>query len=141
LTRHRLARLGALPPAERAALLRAWALLFVVELALRAGAVRALIRRVEAGAAVARPGPSVERLGRLVDLATGAVPFRVTCLGKALVVGWLLARAGVVLRLRFGVARRGGRLDAHAWLEADGEPIFGLDASDAYVPLGRAAAR
>ncbi|PYM22339.1 MAG: lasso peptide biosynthesis B2 protein [Candidatus Rokuibacteriota bacterium] len=131
----------ALPPAERAALLRAWVLLFVVELALRAGAARPLIRRVEAGEPIARPGPSVERLGRLVDLATRAVPFPVTCLGKALVVGWLLARAGVVLRLRFGVARRAGRLEAHAWLESGGEPIFGLDASDAYVPLGGAAAR
>ena len=131
----------ALPPAERAALLRAWVLLFVVELALRAGAARPLIRRVEACEPIPRPGPSVERLGRLVDLATRAVPFPVTCLGKALVVGWLLARAGVVLRLRFGVARRAGHLEAHAWLESGGEPIFGLDACDAYVPLGSAGAR
>jgi transglutaminase superfamily protein len=141
LTPRLLGRLSALPPAERAALLRAWVLLFVVELALRAGAARPLIRRVEAGAAIARPGPSVARLGRLVDLASRAVPFPVTCLGKALVVGWLLARAGVVLRLRFGVTRRAGRLEAHAWLEAGGEPIFGLEASDAYVPLSSAAAR
>ena len=131
----------ALPPAERAALLRAWVLLFVVELALRAGAVRPLLRRLEAGGPSARPAPSVERLGRLVDLATRAVPFPVTCLGKALVVGWLLARAGVALRLRFGVAHRAGRLEAHAWLESGGEPIFGLDAADAYVPLSSTAAR
>jgi hypothetical protein len=50
-------------------------------------------------------------------------------------MGWLLARAGVPVRLRFGVARRAGRLEAHAWLESGGVAIFGLEPSDPYVPL------
>jgi Transglutaminase-like superfamily len=135
LTPRRLARLIALPSTERAALLRAWALLFVVEVALRAGLARPLMRRLERRAPVESPHPSLERLGWLVDLAARAAPFRATCLTRAMVVGWLLARAGVTVRLRFGVARRAGRLEAHAWLESGGVPVFGLEPSDTYVPL------
>ena len=133
-----LASLAALSPGERRLLLHAWLRFFSVELALRMHAFPRVVRRLEPvppGAAT----PDVERLGHLVDVAARAVPFRVTCLSKALVLGWLLARAGMAVRLRFGVARRAGEFQAHAWLESDGRPIFGHDADAPWAPLRAAA--
>ena len=83
--------------------------------------------------------PSVARVSHLVELAARAVPFTTTCLTKSLVLGWTLARLGMPVRLRVGVARRAGDLHAHAWLESNGEPIAGLDAGADYTPLREVA--
>jgi Transglutaminase-like superfamily len=48
-----------------------------------------------------------------------------TCLVQALAAQVLLARHGHVAELRIGVARATEGIEAHAWLERDGEPIFG----------------
>jgi len=94
-----------------------------------------VVRRLER--VTGRPAaPDVERLTWLVDVASRAVPFRATCLTRALVLGWLLARQGVPVRLRFGVTRAGGELRAHAWLESSGRAIFGLDAGAPWAALG-----
>ena len=138
--RRHLARLAALPAHERAVLLRAWGLFFVVELALRARRAHRLARRLERKGKVGSPPPDVPRVSHLVELAARAVPFTTTCLTKSLVLGWTLAWLGMPVRLRVGVARRAGDLHAHAWLESNGEPIASLDAGDGYTPL-RAVAR
>jgi Transglutaminase-like superfamily len=46
-----------------------------------------------------------------------------TCLPRTLGLRWLLGRAGIPTDLRIGVARQGGRLLAHAWVERDGVPV------------------
>ena len=135
----RLASLAALSPGERRLLFDAWLRFFAVELALRTHAFPRVARRLEQVVAAATT-PDVERLGHLVEVAARVVPFRVTCLSQALVLGWLLARAGMPVRLRFGVTRAGDDFQAHAWLESEGRPIFGLDAGAPWVPL-RVAAR
>ena len=49
-----------------------------------------------------------------------------TCLAQALALRRLLARHGCVSVLNLGVRNPpGGRLQAHAWLEADGRVILG----------------
>jgi Transglutaminase-like superfamily len=123
-----------LPATERGVLLRACLLFFVVELGLRVRAFPHLVHRLERVARRSAP-LAVERVTWLVEVASRAVPFQATCLTRALVLGWLLARQGMPVRLRFGVARSGGELRAHAWLESDGRPIFGLDAGAPWVPL------
>jgi hypothetical protein len=60
---------------------------------------------------------------------------RVTCLKEALVLVWLLRRAGITTTLRIGVARHAGDLQAHAWLEHDGRALGGLPANPTYEPL------
>lgn len=47
------------------------------------------------------------------------------CLAKALAARALLARSGHAATLRVGTAPRGARLDAHAWLEREGEVVMG----------------
>jgi hypothetical protein len=70
---------------------------------------------------------ALARVGLAVDRASRRVPGTRHCLTKALVAKLLLARRGWTTQIRIGVAKdQAGLLTAHAWLEADGEPIFGV---------------
>jgi len=60
------------------------------------------------------------RLLRFVTVAYDVLPLPATCLRRSLVLYALLERRGVSSRLRFGVAKRGPALAAHAWVECDG---------------------
>ena len=42
------------------------------------------------------------------------------CLSISAAYRWLLMRRGIVTELKFGVAKEGGKLIAHAWLEHEG---------------------
>jgi hypothetical protein len=131
----RLRELRRLPAAERWLLLRAAVLLAGVRLALvvlgwpvvRRFAARAA--RPVAGAATAPPAPlqrAVERAGRHVPGAT--------CLTQALALQILLGRRGRATDLRLGIAHgEGRRLEAHAWLEADGEVLVGAAGRERYT--------
>ena len=46
-----------------------------------------------------------------------------TCLRRSLTLQWLLARGGLDTTLQFGVRRENGSLQAHAWLEYQGQVI------------------
>ncbi len=63
----------------------------------------------------------VERVVAAVDAARiAAYPVvRQGCLTRAVTLFWFLARAGVPVELRFGIART-GEADGHAWLALDG---------------------
>jgi hypothetical protein len=77
----------------------------------------------------------------LPALVAGAVEVRAAwfnlkapCLPTALVAQWMLRRRGVPSRLCLGVRRDQSTLAAHAWLEINGDVVFG--ASDkVYTPV------
>ena len=46
-----------------------------------------------------------------------------TCLRRSLTLQWLLSRAGLYTTLQFGVRRENGNLQAHAWLDYQGQVI------------------
>jgi hypothetical protein len=71
----------------------------------------------------------------LVEVAGRYTPVTATCLKKALVLSWLLARRGTHTEVRIGVARHEGRLKAHAWLDYDGQAIFGHQEFERYETL------
>jgi hypothetical protein len=80
----------------------------------------------------AKPGvhaagaPAPQRVAWAVMAASGYVPRTSTCLPQALAVQALLSRAGYPAELHIGVAKNGAaRLDAHAWVESQGEVVFG----------------
>jgi hypothetical protein len=51
---------------------------------------------------------------------------RVTCLSQALATHILLVRSGYPAQVRIGVAKTDrGRLEAHAWVEGDGQILVG----------------
>jgi hypothetical protein len=43
-----------------------------------------------------------------------------SCLAKSLTLWWLLGRQGIASRLRIGIRKENGKLEAHAWVESNG---------------------
>lgn len=63
-------------------------------------------------------------VGRAVASAALRLP-GTACLARALAAEALLLRHGLPARLRVGVAKGGGGLDAHAWTASGGEVVAG----------------
>jgi hypothetical protein len=57
------------------------------------------------------------------------------CLPRALAAHAMLRRRGIANTLCLGVARDGGELAAHAWIEVSGKPIVGGDEAARYTPI------
>jgi hypothetical protein len=76
-----------------------------------------------------------ERAAYCVELASRLYPLRATCLKKAVALYALLSRKGFDVQLVIGAARQGERLDAHAWLEHQGQIILGAPAPGRYSTL------
>ena len=77
-----------------------------------------------------------------VTAAGRRLPLETTCLVEALATDTMLRRRHHPSELRFGVRRdeRRPRLDAHAWVECEGEVVIGIvDNLDDYSPLRAAA--
>jgi len=67
----------------------------------------------------------------------GARPWmNALCLPRALAAHAMLRRRGVASRLCLGVAREGGDLAAHAWVEIGKDKIVGGAESDGFTRLG-----
>ena len=74
------------------------------------------------------PGPANrEELARAIDLLLSAdfLMFTPVCWKRAAVLHRYLSRNGTKTRIIFGVRNESdGKVDGHAWLEADGQPIL-----------------
>ena len=135
-------KLFRLSPEDRLLLGQAWAALLLVRLILgvlpfttiRAVCVRAR-RPVNINETRTDVRPHILRVARLVEIAARYSPVGATCLTEALALAWLLGRGGIATNVRIGVARRAGRVEAHAWLEREGRPIYGLSNERSYAPL------
>jgi Transglutaminase-like superfamily len=138
--RDRLQKLIHLQPRERFVLIEAWILFVAMDLALRMMPFKALLACLNASRLKRETNahalhPSLPRLIYLVISAGRAVPVSVTCLKQALVLSWLLGRRGLRTTIQIGVSSQGGTFTAHAWLEKQGEVIFGLPGEERYHPL------
>jgi hypothetical protein len=81
-------------------------------------------------------GGDEHRILWAVRTVTANLPLGRTCLSEALTAHWLLAFAGCPSTIRFGVALQPrARFAAHAWIESNGRPLFGLPEGGAYLPL------
>ncbi len=82
------------------------------------------------------PRSQAVNVAKLVGTAAGYTIGQPTCLTRSLVLGWLLRRRGFASDLRIGVRKIAGQLDAHAWLELEGQPLNDvLDVADRYPPF------
>lgn len=85
-----------------------------------------------------RPSASAmpaHRLAWAIRAAARYVP-AATCLTQALALQWLLMRSGHVSRIHIGVKKAAGaRLEAHAWVECNGQVVIGGPAAYTYIPL------
>jgi cytochrome c oxidase assembly protein Cox11 len=71
-----------------------------------------------------------EELARAIDLLLSAdvLMFKPICWKRAAVLHRYLSRNGTSTKIIFGVRNEsGGKVDGHAWLEADGHPILEKD--------------
>ena len=138
----RLARLRALAPAERRLLIEAALAVAAVRVGLWLLPFRAMRRAGERlgswGAGRRARGQathSPERIAWAVAVVSQYIP-RASCLTRALAAEALLARRGYPAQLRIGVAKGlGGRLEAHAWLERDGQVLIGGAIHERYTAL------
>jgi hypothetical protein len=62
-------------------------------------------------------------------------PIRFVCFPQCLAAISLLRRSGIESRLHYGVSRVDGKLVTHAWLEAGGEVLVGLEACAGFSTL------
>lgn len=114
------------------ALTAAWMLVFVLPF-------RLLVRLLARGASRAgMPSDLVvgRGLARRVMRLAPRMPFRTTCLVRA-VAGWVMLRwRGVPAVVRFGVRCPAGVLQAHAWLLVGDVAVLGGEEAEGYTPIG-----
>jgi hypothetical protein len=63
---------------------------------------------------------SVPSTARMVRIAATRGLWKASCLPRSLVLAYLLRRRRIDARVRIGVRRQNGNLEAHAWVEVDG---------------------
>ena len=108
-------------------LVQAWFLLLAFDMALRV----LPFRKVQGW--IKSPGQKeistveaeriIQRSSDFVDLVARHHLYPMTCLRRSLALQWLLSRSGLDTSLQFGVRRENGKLQAHAWLEHQGQVI------------------
>lgn len=73
------------------------------------------------------PAPAVFKIVWAVSAAARRVP-KATCLTQALATQIMLGRRGHRTTLQLGIMKsEAGKMDAHAWLERDGQVVIGLN--------------
>ena len=120
-------RLLRLPAADRRLLLAAFAVVVVVRMGLWIlpfRSVRGLVARMGRRTHRRTSSPGAERIAWAVRTSARAVP-GASCLTQALTAKALLSREGMPGDLRIGVAKDGGTLQAHAWVESGGRVLIG----------------
>lgn len=70
-----------------------------------------------------------------VQYAAARPGMRALCLPRALAAHAMLRRRGIANRLCLGVARDGGKLDAHAWIEVGGRQIVGGEEAGGFTQI------
>ena len=65
-------------------------------------------------------GGRVSLTAHMVEAADRHGLVRTSCLAKSLTLWWLLGEQGISARLRIGIRKENGKLEAHAWVEREG---------------------
>ena len=108
-------------------LVQAWSLLLVIDIALRMLSFRKVqgwIRSPDQPeVSTIKAEKVIRRSSDFVDLAARRHLYPMTCLRLSLVKQFLLSQQGVNTDLHIGVRRNQEKLEAHAWLEYQGQPV------------------
>ncbi|MEY2539290.1 MAG: hypothetical protein QOG67_3030 [Verrucomicrobiota bacterium] len=119
---------------EQLLLIRSLSLLFMAHLCLRFLSLQTT-RRLFSTRVCSATSHSVHQLVWAVTSASRRLPF-ISCMPRAIVAQRLLALHGFGAAMRIGVAPPGeNKLQAHAWLEYEGEAVFGASELDRYTVL------
>jgi hypothetical protein len=108
-------------------LAQAWSLLLVLDIGLRVLPFRKVQGWIKSPdqkeISTVKAARIIQRSSDFVDLAARHHLYPMTCLRRSLALQWLLSRSGLDTSLQFGVRRENGKLQAHAWLEHQGQVI------------------
>lgn len=133
----KISKFRALSWSDQQVLLTSMLLLPLFWLGLRVAGLsrfQAWLNRSPILSAAPRSREELEAIGALVNTAGNQAPVRSTCLTRSLLLIWLLRRRGVRGELRLGVRLLDGRLEAHAWVEYEGNPLNDVrDVSERYA--------
>lgn len=130
-----LRKLLSLAPSEFTSLCDASVLLVLAEVSVRLWSFRTILQALErrcaraqatSNMAVTLLPDAVSRLTWLVDVADRHSFLRPSCLRRSLVLAWFLSDGGIAPSLRIGVAREDEQLQAHAWVESNGQADVAL---------------
>jgi hypothetical protein len=134
----RLRRLASLDREQRRVFFASLALVPLVQIGLRVVGFRRVARVLttrSSGAAGVQSVPRARAAADAVSLVAGRSVIGARCLGRSLVLWFLLRRRGIDAELVLGAtAPEDGRLPAHAWVEVGGEPVN--DAADVRERFG-----
>lgn len=121
---------------DRAAFFRAALFLALTRIALRAVGFAAVRRVLDASPVESEDARADEAraVARSVERAARHLPFRSSCLDRAVALCWLLRLDLLGGTLRIGVHRREEGLAAHAWVERRGERLLD-DGDGAFEPF------
>jgi len=123
---------GAMSWHERQALFQALVLLPMVVLELRLFGFRMCVlhlarwNAVGSECSLTQPADALnqaQQTARAVSFAARHGICRASCLHQSLVLWWLLRRQGLKAAFRIGVRIESGNIEAHAWLEYQGQPL------------------
>ena len=124
-----LRRFSALGRPAQALFLRALGMLPLVSLSLRLCGfhrTQTTLKR-NLSRSVAREDDSVNKQAALTAHMVHAADrhglVHPSCLAKSLTLWWLLGRQGITSRLRIGIRKENGKLQAHAWVEREGTAL------------------
>jgi len=125
-----LRRFSALGRPAQALFLRALGMLPLVSLSLRLRGfhpTRATLKRKLAHSLAHADSESVNKqaalTARMVHAADRHGMVHPSCLAKSLTLWWLLGRQGITSRVRIGIRKENGKLQAHAWVEREGTAL------------------
>lgn len=139
----RLRKFWLLDPADRTLLLLAWVGLSVIRLGLLCLSFRTLRRwltkllQLQLHFYAPKPATTVHQIVWAVETASRVQIGGTKCLARALITQYLLMQHGYSAHLRIGVAKSSiGQLEAHAWVEYQGEVVIGaLQQLSSFTPL------
>jgi hypothetical protein len=142
---HPLWRFATVSNADRWMVLRAFAWLGIIDLALRVVGFQRVIRTAES-APVSAERPDADqtiararRYAHWLHIASRYHVVRAHCLQRSVVLHYWLRKEGLPSQLRVGVRKEDGELKAHAWVELQGQVIDeSPTAVAAFTPLTEA---
>ncbi|HEX6250792.1 MAG TPA: lasso peptide biosynthesis B2 protein [Gemmatimonadaceae bacterium] len=70
------------------------------------------------------PLHTAHRTAALLNAVARYGLMRPNCLHRSLVLNCILSAQGIASEIRYGVRRRDGKFEAHAWVEHNGQPLM-----------------
>lgn len=92
-------------------------------------------RAANSGMAGAADTDMARAVARAVARASRNLPFRTVCLPQAAASALMLRRRGLAVEVHFGVAKRAGTIEAHAWSRCGEVTVSGGAESRHFAPI------